>query len=300
MYSWSARITKCWCSEAPLLLLLYSDRHNLPTTKFLFWNINRKPIAGVVAELAVIPKADVVILVECATARSSLLAALNAGPGQGFRLSTGISRGVTILTRFSREFLRPVFESDHVSIGRLALPARSEVLVAAVHLPSKLYWSGDSQAFECVELARRITEAEDRAGHQRTALVGDMNMNPFEPGLVSTVGLNAVMSRRIAERATRTVQGRAYRLFYNPMWGHLGDTESDTAGSYFYDTAEHLNYFWNVFDQVLLRPELAKRFDSDQLSIVKSVGARSLVRPDGRPDATLYSDHLPIVFGLDF
>jgi hypothetical protein len=143
-------------------------------------------------------------------------------------------------------------------------------------------------------------EEEDRAGHQRTVLVGDMNMNPFEPGLVSSVGLNAVTSRRIAGRMTRTVQGRAYRFFYNPMWGHFGDMRGDTAGSYFYDSAEHLNYFWNVFDQVLLRPELAKRFNSDQLSIVRSVGERSLVRGDGRPDGTLYSDHLPIVFELDF
>jgi hypothetical protein len=249
----------------------------LPTTKFLFWNVNRKSVANVVAELAATHKADVVILAECATAPAALLSALNGGPGSGFHLSTGVSKGVTILTRFSREFLRPVFESGHVSIGRLALPARSEVLLAAVHLPSKLHWSNESQAVECGELARRIMQEEDRAGHQRTVLVGDMNMNPFEPGVVSSGGLNAVMSRRIADRVTRTVQGREYRLFYNPMWGHFGDVRDDTAGSYFYDSAEHLNYFWNVFDQVLLRPELAKRFNSDQLSIAKSVGERSLV-----------------------
>lgn len=253
-----------------------------------------------VAELAATHKADVVILAESAIVSMGLLAALNNGPGNGFHLSTGVSKGITILTRFSREFFRPVFESDHISIGRLMLPARSEVLLAAVHLPSKLYWSNESQSFECVELARRIAEEEDGAGHQRTALVGDMNMNPLEPGLVSSVGLNAVASRRIAQRVTRIVQGRDYRLFYNPMWGHFGDASSDTAGSYFYDSAEHLNYFWNIFDQVLLRPELAKRFDSNQLSIVRSVGERSLVREDGRPDVTLYSDHLPIVFELDF
>lgn len=125
-------------------------------------------------------------------------------------------------------------------------------------------------------------------------------MNPFEPGLVSTVGFNAVPSRQIADRSTRIVQGREYRLFYNPMWAHFGDAQSDTAGSYFYDSAEHMNYFWHVFDQVLFRPDLAKRFNSDQLRIVKSIGERSLVRPDGRPDARLYSDHLPIVFELEF
>jgi hypothetical protein len=254
----------------------------LPTTKFLFWNINRKPVADVVAELAENYRIDVVMLAESVIAKRRLLATLNSAAGNGFHLSTGVSKGITVLTRFSREFLRPVFESDHISISRVKLPARLELLLAAVHLPSKLHWSDESQSFECVELARRISEEEDRAKHQRTVLVGDMNMNPFEPGMVSSVGLNAVTSRRIAERVTRTVQGREYRLFYNPMWGHLGDVRSDTAGSYFYDSAEHVNYFWNVYDQVLLRPELAKRFNSDQLSIVKSVGTRSLVAR-GRP-----------------
>jgi endonuclease/exonuclease/phosphatase family metal-dependent hydrolase len=129
---------------------------------------------------------------------------------------------------------------------------------------------------------------------------GDFNMNPFEFGVVAAGGLNAVMSRRIAARSTRTVQGRQYRFFYTPMWGLLGDAKGDTAGSYFYDSSEHVNYFWNVFDQVLLRPELAKDFDSSRLRILTSAGARSLTRLDGRPDDITASDHLPIVFELDF
>jgi endonuclease/exonuclease/phosphatase family metal-dependent hydrolase len=84
------------------------------------------------------------------------------------------------------------------------------------------------------------------------------------------------------------------------MWGHLGDQAGDTAGSYFYDSAEHVSYFWHVFDQVLIRPELTDRFDVNQLRILTSAGARSLVRTDGRPDAANFSDHLPIVFELEF
>jgi hypothetical protein len=125
-------------------------------------------------------------------------------------------------------------------------------------------------------------------------------MNPFESGLVSAAGLNSVMSRRVAQRSTRTVQGRKYRFFYNPMWTRLGDEFSDTAGTYFYDSAEHVNYFWNMFDQVLIRPELAAGFDIGQLRIINSVRQSSLVRSDGRPDHTHSSDHLPIIFELRF
>jgi endonuclease/exonuclease/phosphatase family metal-dependent hydrolase len=172
------------------------------------------------------------------------------------------------------------------------------VLLAAAHLPSKLHWSGESQGFECVELVRQIVAEEQKAGHQRTILVGDLNMNPFEAGIVA--GLNSVATRRIASRGTRTVQGREYRFFYNPMWGHFGDARSDTAGSYYYDAGAHVNHYWNLFDQVLLRPELAERFDPSHLSVVKSVGGISLVTADGRPEAAGISDHLPLVFEVEF
>lgn len=207
---------------------------------------------------------------------------------------------IATFTRFSRDFFQPLFESERISISKLALPARSEVLIVSAHLPSKLYWSDQSQVFECTELARQIRLEEDKVGHRRTILVGDFNMNPFEPGLVGAGGLNAVMSRRVASRMTRQVQGRDYHFFYNPMWNHFGDGRSPTAGSYYYDSAEHVNYYWNVFDQVMVRPDLASQFDPAQLRIITTVGARSLIRSDGRPDLSVGSDHLPLVFEVEF
>jgi exonuclease III len=273
--------------------------HAVPSTRFLFWNINRKPLAKAVADLALADQIDVVILVECEVDPVTLLLALNSETGSDFHYSPGNSKAIRIFTRFSRDFLRPIWESDRISIRRLALPARSEILLAAAHLPSGLHWNRRSQNDECGELARLIAAEEEKVGHRRTVVVGDFNVNPFDPGMISTVGLHAVSSRQIASRKARTVQGREYPFFYNPMWGHFGDAAGDTAGSYFYDSAQHVNYFWNMFDQVLMRPDLAGRFDSTQLRIVKSVGAQSLVRPDGRPDPR-FSDHLPFVFELEF
>jgi endonuclease/exonuclease/phosphatase family metal-dependent hydrolase len=272
----------------------------LPSTKFLFWNINGKPLADLIADLADAHDVDLVILAESRITVPDLLRALNRQPTASFHFCAGLSDAITIYSSFSSAFVTPIFESERVSIRRLTLPARSELLLATVHFPSKLHWSNDSQAFECAELASRIALEEDKVGHRRTVLVGDFNMDPYEPGMAASVGLNAVMSRRIAARDVRTVQGRDYRLFYNPMWGHFGDARSSTAGSYYYDSAQHVNYFWHMFDQVLIRPELAERFDSSHVKIVTSLADRSLVRPDGRPDAATCSDHLPVIFELEF
>jgi Endonuclease/Exonuclease/phosphatase family len=274
----------------------------VPTSRFLFWNINCKPLAPVIADLAQEQHADIVALVECNIEPHVLLTALNSVEGSDFHLAPGLSEGIRIFTRFSRSFLTRIFngESERLIIRRLSLPARLEVLLCVAHLPSKLYWSSDDQLHECIEIARKITEAEDKAGHQRTVLVGDFNMNPFETGLVTAGELHAVMSREVASGRSRTVQGREYRYFYNPMWNKFGDANGNTAGSYFYRAPKPISYFWNVFDQVLIRPELAEKFDPKRLQILKSVGEESLVRGNGRPDSTRFSDHLPIVFELAF
>jgi endonuclease/exonuclease/phosphatase family metal-dependent hydrolase len=253
----------------------------------------------VIADLAEEHGVDILVLAECEIRPANMLRTLNRASTQ-FHFPQSFAARITIYTRFSPEFLQPAFESERVSIRRLTLPARESVLLAAVHLPSKLRWSDESQATECIELARTIKEQEDRVGHRRTILVGDFNMNPFEKGFVNAAGLNAAISRQIASRVTRTVQSRVYPFFYNPMWNHLGDARGDTAGSYYYNSGEHVNYYWHIFDQVLLRPELAQRFDPGSLTILKCVGSLSLVRPDGRPDRNVGSDHLPLVFAVEF
>ena len=141
------------------------------------------------------------------------------------------------------------------------LPESEPILVAAAHLPSKINFSNESQLFESVCLSRAISEVEAGEGHQRTILLVDLNMNPLEPGMVGARGgLNAVMSRRIATRMTRTVQSEKYPFFYNPMWNFLGD-RAETGGTFYFENAEPKRIMRNMFDQVLLRPGLLKEFE---------------------------------------
>jgi hypothetical protein len=262
-------------------------------TTFLFWNLARKPLEDLVVNIVREESVDVVILAECEISLPTLLRRLGS-----FHLGAGFCRRIKILTRFSSKFLTPVFESERVSIRRLALPKRVEVLLAAVHLPSKLYFSGASQAGECAVLAKHIAEQERLAGHRRTILVGDFNMNPFEVGLISASGLHGVMSRSVARQGVRAIQGRSYPFFYNPMWNHLGD-DREPAGTYYYERAEHVNYFWNVFDQVLVRPDLMDNLKPGRVAILTKAGGRSLLTNEGRPDKLTASDHLPVLFVLD-
>jgi hypothetical protein len=126
--------------------------------------------------------------------------------------------------------------------------------------------------------------------------MGDFNMNPFEAGLVSADGFHGVMDKRIALKQSRTVLGQERKFFYNPMWSRLGDDSEGCAGTYYYNPSNMINYFWNTFDQVLLRPSLLAGFNQDSLKVVDKINQTSLIN-NGKI-SNQFSDHLPIMLKL--
>jgi hypothetical protein len=205
---------------------------------------------------------------------------------------------IEVFTSFPINFISTVFETNRMTIRRLKLPGLTEILLAIVHFPSKLHMKDASQAMESIELANNIRMIEQQVGHTRTVLVGDLNMNPFEDGVVSASGLHGVMSKNIALRGSRVVQSKPYPFFYNPMWHLLGRESDEPPGTYYLHKSEQIVYFWNTFDQVLIRPDLLQFFNIEDLRIVKSDGKNSFLNDDGIPNNNI-SDHLPILFKLE-
>jgi len=265
-------------------------------TNFLFWNINRRPIQDLIVSLALQERVDVLILAECEIEVGPLLLALNTAMPVQFDFPVSQSESAKVFTRFSRDFLRARAEGSRYSIRELNLPGTLPILMTSVHLPSKQNSADDSQILESTELARAVRDQESRTGHGRSLIVGDFNMNPFEAGMVGASGLHATMDRTVALRGSRTIRGRDYPFFYNPMWNYFGDENKAVPGTHYYARNEQKVYFWNMFDQVLLRPELIPSLQNPGVRIITAVAGVSLLSSVVRPDKRVGSDHLPILF----
>ena len=123
-------------------------------------------------------------------------------------------------------------------------------------------------------------------------------MNPFEEGVTGALALHAVMTRKLAERKDRIVQGTPYRFFYNPMWGFFGDRSNGPPGTYYHRKATMGDLWWHMLDQVLLRPELMDLLQD--LAILDRVAGESLLTQQADlPRDTDCSDHLPLTFRLN-
>ena len=196
--------------------------------------------------------------------------------------------------------ITPLGEYAGLSIHQVTPPIGKDFLLVGLHLPSKMHMKYEEQLLDCTTLARKIASYEERVGHTRTIVLGDFNLNPFEDALVAAHCFHAASSRQVAARGERIVRGESYRFFYNPMWNHFGDRGPSPPGTYYYEKSAATDIFWNMFDQVLLRPDVMGHFDDDSLQIITRVAGLSLLSNNGHPSQSIASDHLPVLFSINF
>ncbi|MFC0184053.1 Endonuclease/Exonuclease/phosphatase family protein [Pseudarcicella hirudinis] len=269
---------------------------------FLFWNLNQKPLVEEIANIAKHYNIDVLIFAEFNIKPTDLLLELNINVVNYFLPNPLFqNKKIKVFTKFHNNFIIPIEdESDNrFSCFKIALPLLEEVLIFGVHFPDRRNNQPDSISSYACRVARKIKKIEVERNIDRTIVVGDFNMNPFERGMVDAEGFHAIMDSKITENNHRVVSEEEYHYFYNPTWSLHGDVGNNVSGSYFYKNAELVNYHWNVFDQVLIRPSLINSFKKETLKFIDSDGEKSLLKANGIPNNKCFSDHLPLFFTLN-
>lgn len=268
---------------------------------FLFWNVRKNPVQKIIADFAEMYRIDVIILAECDVEEPEMLNELNSRSESQYSFPVHRGRKIDIYTRFPSEWFTPVADIHGLSILHLENPVfKEDLLVVAVHLPSRLHQTEDDLSLLATRWRNRIEEAETAVGHTNTVVVGDLNMDPFHKGVVSSEGFHGITDKGIAKRRFRRVLEEDRHFFYNPMWSLLGDRSEGPPGTYYFNASSRpINFFWHMFDQVLLRPDLLPFFPDGELRILTQTNSDSLITDRGIPDATSMSDHLPLMFRLN-
>ena len=270
---------------------------------FLFWNIQRnKKHFNLIKDLLYTKDIDILMLAEFPDECINLFLDIINQPPKIYTYEYVtpymIYNKVKIFTRFSASLLLPCYDKSQLSARQLFSPYLNKyITIITCHLPSKINKSDANLSGFSEDIANYVYEVEKKTEHKRTIICGDFNMNPFDEGIIKAKGLHAVMDKSIALKKSSTVHEKEYPFFYNPMWGFLGDTgRGNASGTLYYNSSDHINYYWHIYDQVLIRPELINYFDCNQIQIITVIGNKSLIR-NGIINKQ-YSDHLPIKFNL--
>jgi len=229
---------------------------------------------------------DIVMLAECVTPPSILLEQFNPTTDRPYLLHSDVSpikrarrANIRVLARLPANSLRAI-PQDNPSLVAIHLrpPVGLDIVLIVAHLPSKLHRDDLDQFVGSIRVIKGVERAESATGIDRTVMVGDFNMNPFEGGVAGGEGLHAVMSRTEALERSRVVDGAKRRFFFNPMWSRLGDDSRGPPGTYYHRSGQQLCYFWNTFDQVIIRPELLPFFLDAKLQVVTEIGTPPCVK----------------------
>lgn len=270
-------------------------------TSFLFWNLQNKDLRKLVVRAAVERNVDILLLAESGVSEAEMVAALKEASGCDYAALSFDTDKVRLFSRVpvaDWERCQTDTLSARMAIWSVSIGRHPGILLAVAHLVSKNNSSPGEQAMFAVELAKEVRRVEEVVGHERTLFVGDLNMNPFEEGVTGALALHAVMTKKLAGRVERVVQGTSYRFFYNPMWGFFGDRTVGPPGTYYHCSPREAELFWHMLDQVLLRPELMELLQD--LAILDSIAGEGLLtEPAGLPHQTACSDHLPLAFRLN-
>jgi len=265
---------------------------NGATLKVLFWNAGKKKVDNLLASMTTLDEFDLLVLAEYDTSINDFLALVNQTEDAFEEIPQIGCNRIHIYIRLGLAIHEHGPESSYFTSKKLVFSDVFSMLLVGVHLPSKLHQSEQTQTLEAMEFKREIEEAEELLDTENTFIVGDFNMNPFEAGMVGASAFHSIPCDKIASSEKRVIKEREHKYFYNPMWNLFGDSDNN-PGSYFHRSSEQTVYFWNILDQVIVRPKLIPLFRKSSLRILQRINNTSLVNDSGRPSL---SDHLPIIF----
>lgn len=260
--------------------------------KVLFWNTYKNTnINETISELTAENNASIIVLAEYIASVDDLLSSLLLQYGIKMQRYGSCCERITIIGSVSDVEVR--FDSDHTTIQII----NGKDILCCVHLNSKIFSDHEAQREILIDqLMQELCAIEKELGSENTMIVGDFNINPYDPSCIDARYLHSLPIYEETKRRTRTVAGNEYSMFYNPMWRFLGD-ENEPYGTYYCNNSGSVNTYWILYDQVIIRPALRKRFVDDSLRIITETQSKYLLDSNGHPDKTI-SDHLPIMFEI--
>ncbi len=161
------------------------------TLRFLFWNLNRKPILDLVAEAALENRTNIVILAENSEP---------IGLGREFFERHGLSLStpsllcdrVQIFSSLPASEVQAIADDKYWSVQQIQMRGARPVLLVGLHLPSKRQLDSASQSANAEIVSQKTLKLETRVKRTWTmfdqVLLRSEFANAWKPGQVRILG----------------------------------------------------------------------------------------------------------------
>ena len=133
--------------------------------------------------------------------------------------------------------IEPQLQADRWSIQVIG----ENTILCGVHLNSQIYSdNAERREIDIQQIISDILHLEKELGSKNTIIVGDFNINPYDKSCVSSRYFHGIPIYEETMREYRTVAGKEFQMFYNPMWNFLGDF-TEPYGTYYHNSSDTVN-----------------------------------------------------------
>lgn len=272
------------------------ETRNMPIT-FLTWNIHKEDCLQPLKEIIRDFEVDILLLNE------SLLDDTQIYQETGLKRIVSSHKKCKLYSKLPATafYLHNDTISEEILFSCLKIK-NDTILVAGVHLPSKLWRNEVTQGEISTDCMRDLNQQQATLNSVQTIIFGDFNMNPFDIGMIKPTGFNSV-SDKVTAKKIRKFNKRFYERFYNPTVSLLGDFipamgTQKVTGTYYLKSLSNVNErHWNMLDNVLLKGKIIDTLDLTTIQIIQQTNSCKLVDID--KNKIFFSDHLPLLFKLN-
>lgn len=259
---------------------------------YVFWNTNNKNHVKLILDIVSEYDIDVIILAEYPeNGIANLIFELNKIQ-DFYSIPTVKNERIHFISKLKPSKIELLDENNYVRFVSFLDDDTKEVInLGLLHLSSKLCANELDMLIQINKINSMLEEIEKE--NNKSILIGDFNMNPFEIGMLSANGFHAFPRMIESNKISRSILGEEKKFFYNPMWKYL-IKEDDPIGSYYYTSGGAYTLHWHVFDQILIRPQLINFLDTVEL--ISTLTKSSFIK-NNKPNKEI-SDHLPIFLKL--
>ncbi|WP_123922184.1 exonuclease/endonuclease/phosphatase family protein [Flavobacterium plurextorum] len=170
--------------------------------------------------------------------------------------------------------------------------------IVSVHLPSQMFQHQNALKCFIRDVRNEIDSKIGNSNLKNIIIIGDFNVNPFEPALIEFDGFGATNSTNFRRKISHLSTNSEKILYYNPTW-KLYEKNHFPGSKYFarpsgssFDILEH-----HLLDQVLISRNLLFNIESEKIDFI--VHSKKNIFFDNLKNKILISDHLPLSFEFE-
>ena len=259
--------------------------------KILFWNTNKNDrINSFLASIIMDHSIDMIVLAEYVADEQELFHMVRNNQ-QWIKAYTTIGcERIHFYGSYSG--VEPYVQDKYYSIQVV----KEKYIICGVHLPSDLHGDKSRERYKIAQIIMNdIHIAERDIGSSSTVIVGDLNDMPYSDSCSNADAFHGLVSID-GKDASRTVMGRSYPKYYNPMWNLFGDF-SYPPGTYYRSESSLYAPMWYMIDQFIVGRGIFPFINKDELRIITACSCGELSNQNGHPNIKI-SDHFPIMLAF--